>query len=130
MNDHDDTTIQREAIQVGGAGRPPAGRNIQGGMDVFDSTGHQIGNVTELYLQPAIPPEGTVDQGHAGDKVGYFKMLELGALGLGVINAKELYIPFTAVQNVDTVEMRVTLNCTKEEAEERYQKEPQFVSHS
>jgi hypothetical protein len=127
MSHDDDTAIARETIQVGGSGRPPAGKNIQGGMDVFDSTGHQIGNVTELYLQPAIVPEGDGDQGHAGDTVGYFKMLELGALNLGIINAKELYIPFTAVQHVDTVAMRVTLSCTKEEAEQRYQTKPHFV---
>jgi hypothetical protein len=98
-------------------------------MDVFDSTHHQIGNVTELYLQPAESPEGSGNHGDGSDKVGYFKMLEVGALHLGLINAKHLFIPFTAVENVDIPKMRVTLKCTKEEAEQRYQKEPHFVSN-
>jgi hypothetical protein len=130
MTDSGNMSGSREGIQVGGRGHPPAGRNIQGGMDVFDSSAHQIGNVTELFLQPGIAPDEVGDHGQEARVVGYFKMLELGTLHLGIINAKELYIPFSAVESVDPARMRLTLSCTKEEAEQRYEKEPEFVSSS
>lgn len=55
---------------------------------------------------------------------GWFKISEGGILGIG---AKDLYIPFSAVSTISPD--GVFLNCTKDQAEQQYQQEPDFLQN-
>lgn len=57
---------------------------------------------------------------------GYFTLSEGGILGLG---AKDLFIPFTAVETV-AADGVVTLSCTKDDAGNRFNHEPDGVNDS
>jgi hypothetical protein len=55
---------------------------------------------------------------------GLFKISEGGILGIG---ATDLYIPFSAVSNINAD--GVYLNCTKDQAEQQYQQQPDFLQN-
>ncbi|HEX6509030.1 MAG TPA: hypothetical protein VF221_15485 [Chloroflexota bacterium] len=65
---------------------------------------------------------GTATQTRGG--TGYFKVSEGGVLGIG---AKNLYVPFSAVDTVATEDGSITLSVTKDEAENRFNTKPDWV---
>ncbi len=85
------------------------------GMDVYASDGEKVGGINEVYNRPG---SAGSDSPHLYMQVDEGNVLELWA--------QKLYIPFTAIVQLDPGQ-RVTLDCTKEEAEKQYGEKPAFL---
>lgn len=101
---------------------------IQNGMDVYDSNGDKIGTVDDVLAVEARSETGggLTSNTLAGDVAGqgsYLKISEGGVLGIGTT---ELYVPFSAVQNVSPGDS-VTINCTKDQCGNMYGNKPEFL---
>lgn len=106
---------------------------IQKGMDVYDVNGDKVGTVKDIVSAPAVGETGaatdTVDEAATGagemdaGQEPYIKVERGGILGIG---AKELYLPFSAVQNVVSGD-NVMISSTKEEVEDLYGNRPDFL---
>jgi len=116
--------------------------SVQTGMDVYDPAGDKIGTISDVldveaysetdtntvYADQATGAVGdldvtTVTPNPEGQK-RYLKVDQGGILGIG---AKELYIPFDAVESVAPGEC-VTVNCTKDTCGDMYGNKPDFLS--
>lgn len=116
--------------------------SVQTGMEVLDPTGEKIGTISDILdvqaysatdTQPSYtdPSTGTasdlqtttVTPNPSGGQ-RYFKVNQGGVLGIG---AKELYIPFSAVENIVPGD-NVTVNCTKETCGDMYGSKPDFLT--
>jgi sporulation protein YlmC with PRC-barrel domain len=114
---------------------------VQTGMDVLDPSGNKIGSVSDILSVQAYSETDTDTvfadpaAGTAGDlqttsvtpdpsgQQTYLKVDQGGILGIG---AKELYIPFSAVQNVVPGD-NLTVNCTKDTCGNMYGSKPDFL---
>lgn len=114
---------------------------VQTGMDVLDPSGNKIGTVADILNVAARSATGSntgaagLSLGTAGDletttvpadnssQTTYLKVDQGGILGIG---AKELYIPFSAVQNVVPGD-NLTVNCTKDTCDSMYGNKPDFL---
>lgn len=132
--DNTQSNVQRETVSAANTNQ------ITKGMDVYGSSGNKLGSISGVQTNagsPAATGAATTsvpgsaatgsmqrETGAAGGQTGYFEVKGSGALNMGVINAKDLYIPFSAVQSVDTNNNKVVLNCTQQEADQRFQNKP------
>jgi hypothetical protein len=82
------------------------------GLSVTGSDGSKVGVVNEVIENPSMPPAS------AGSF--YFEVNQGGILGIG---ATHLYIPVEVVQSVGG-EHGVALDCTAEEARQKYKRRP------
>jgi len=110
---------------------------VQNGMDVYDSTGDKIGGVADVLTVAAYSQNAQSDPNAAdttgttgfgsgtADQNAVLKINEGGVLGIG---AKELYVPFDAVQNITPGES-LTLNCSKSQCETLYTQKPSFLDN-
>lgn len=98
--------------------------DITKGMEVYSTDGEKIGTVAEVYTETPAAAEAA----GPGDVAGvtgrrYIKVAQGGLLGLGT---KDLYIPFDAITKAETGKL-LTVNCTKDECDNRYGDKPQVV---
>jgi hypothetical protein len=91
--------------------------SIEKDMEVFTSGGNSLGKITQVWPQVG-------DQTIGITTAGYFAVHEGGLLGVG---GKDLYIPFTAVDDL-VAHKSITLGCTKGECEKRYSETPDFLT--
>ncbi len=112
--------------------------SVSTGMDVLDSTGEKIGSIADVltlaaYSQSAqsdpyaSSTTGSDTDGGLGAADGntVLKVSEGGVLGIG---AKELYIPFDAVQSIVPGES-VTINCAQAQCDSLYSQKPSFLDN-
>ena len=90
--------------------------HIETGMEVYGTGGEKLGKVTKVW-PAAADPTATA----AGP--GYFEMEHGGILGVG---AKELYVPYAAVDDWVPGEC-LTLGCGKDDCEALYGNKPDFL---
>src|SRR5919205_2964564 len=91
--------------------------DIQKGMEVYAADGEKIGGVEHVWPYVSDAPTHVTAS-------GYFSVHEGGILGIG---GKELYVPFSAVDDVTRGDC-LTLSCTKEEANRLYASRPDFLT--
>jgi hypothetical protein len=110
--------------------------SVQTGMEVFDPVGDKIGTVADildvqaysateqdtLTTDPATGMPSAVTPNPAAEQ-RYLKVEHGGILGMG---AKELYIPFSAVETVVPGDC-LTVNCTKDTCGDMYGTKPDFL---
>lgn len=101
------------------------GSDIQDGMDVYDCDENKIGVIADVY--PNLGSYGD-EQAQVSVEPGveYFKVDQGGILGIG---AKHLYIPFTAIETVNMNDGRLTINCTKQQADGMFDQKPAFLQN-
>ena len=109
---------------------------IETGMDVFDSNGDKIGKISDILTIQA-QSHAAVTSTYGGTDTGFdtgtgsfgtgsgniLKVDQGGILGIG---AKELFIPFSAVQSVVPGD-NITINCTKDACGSMYGEKPEFL---
>ena len=86
-------------------------------MEVYTSDGDKLGTVNHIW-------PGATDAATSVITDGYFSVHEGGLLGLG---GKDLYVPFTAVDDCVPGEC-VTLNVSKADAETQFERKPDFLT--
>ena len=109
---------------------------IETGMEVFDSNGEKIGKISDILTIQAQSQvaatssyaatdtgfdTGTGSLGTGGSNI--LKVDQGGILGIG---AKELFIPFSAVQTVVPGES-ISINCTKDACGSMFGEKPEFL---
>jgi sporulation protein YlmC with PRC-barrel domain len=110
---------------------------IENGMTVYDLNGEKIGTVDDVLTVEAHSQTGMNDPyaaGSGGDfgttvsssagETTVLKVSQGGVLGIG---AKDLYVPFDAIQNIVPGD-GVTVNCTKDQCSNLYAQKPSFLS--
>lgn len=116
--------------------------SVQTGMDVFDPAGEKIGTLSDIlnvqaysatenqasYTAPGTGTTADVQMGTTAPapsgQNAYLKVDQGGILGIG---AKELYIPFSAVESIVPGD-NLTVNCTKATCADMYGTKPEFLS--
>lgn len=100
------------------------------GTQVYDCNKEKIGAVNEIIsgsTTTASSGDGGASHGQNGSSVEsyYFELAEGSIWELG---SKLLYVPFAAIHSIEQGK-GAYLNCTKAEAESKYQDKPAFLKH-
>lgn len=102
---------------------------VQAGQDVLGADGKKIGTVAGVLKDtsgsvPATPGLEIPDTIERRSSAREYMRVE-AAGGLLSTGMREFYLPVDAIQN--TTERAVTLSCTADDCESRYQTMPDFV---
>ena len=89
---------------------------IQKDMEVYAADGEKLGTINQVWPQVDGTPSVVAT-------AGYFSVHERGLLGIG---GKDLYVPFSAVDDYVANEC-VTIAGTKDEVERLYTEKPSFL---
>jgi hypothetical protein len=102
---------------------------VQAGQDVLGADGKKIGTVAGVLKDtagsiPATPGLEIPDTIERRNRSTHYIRVEAtgGILSTGM---REFYVPLDAIQN--STERSVTLSCTADECEGRYQTKPDFI---